>query len=244
MAGLTHSCEALVLRHVAYGEADWIVSLLTAEFGLQKGFAKSARRSRKRFGPNLEPFTQLIVCWREGRGQFWLLQDTELLNTRNGLRSELRRLALASYGVELIELLVEEGQPQPEIFELLCAFLDYLNNGGDGDSARLLLELRLVYLLGYIPHLLHCSECLRIFSDEPVRFAVDRGGSLCLQCARGAGISVALGTLGSLARTLKVSHRRFAGFRFGQLTLREGEAILSQVLNSVLPREPKALKFL
>lgn len=244
MAGPVQHCEALVLRHRDFSEADRIVSLLTAEFGLQKGFAKAARKSRKRFGAALEPFSQVVVHWRTGRGQLWSLQEMELLAARTGLRTELQRLALASYAVELIELLLEEGQPHQQVYELLCAFLDFLEQGGDGETARLLFELRLVYLLGYIPHLLHCSECLKIFADEPVRFDATRGGSLCVHCASDSGFVVGLGTIGSLARTLNVTHRQFAGFRFGAQTLEEGGRMLAQVLQAVLPRNLKSLKFL
>jgi len=242
--GSLYRCEALVMRHVDYGEADRIITLLTAEHGLQKGFARSARKSRKRFGAALESFSQVVVHWRQGKGGLWSLQELELLDARTGLRADLEQLALASYGVELVELLLEEGEPQPQIFELLCAFLDYLNGSGDGSVARLLLELRLIYLLGYAPHLLHCSECLKIFANEPVRFDADRGGSLCLQCAGSAGVEVALGTIGTLARSLKVGHQQFAGFRFGERTRCEAGTILSQVLTRVLPREPKSFKFL
>jgi DNA repair protein RecO (recombination protein O) len=240
-----HPCEALVLRHIDYGEADRIVSLLTAEHGLQKGFARAARKSRKRFGSALEPFSGVVVHWQHGKGgTLWDLREVELLDARAGLRSDFELLSLASYGVELIELLLEEGEPQQQIYELLGAFLDFLNDGGDRVAARLLLELRLVYLLGYVPHLLHCSECLKIFHDEPVRFEARRGGSLCLGCAGQTGLQIGLGTIGSLARSLKVSHRQFAGFRFGPRTRAEAGAILEQVLRQVLPREPKTIRFL
>ncbi len=244
MLGPAQRCDALILRHVDYGEADRIVSLLTAEFGLQRGFAKSARNSRKRFGPALEPFSQVVVHWRTGRGRLWSLQEVELLNSRSGLRADFARLALACYAVELVESLVEEGESHPQIYELLCSFLDSLEQGSDAGSVRLLFELRLVYLLGYIPHLLHCSECLRIFSDEPVRFDPARGGSLCLQCAAGAGFEVGLGTIGSLARSLNVNHREFQGFKFGERTLDEGGRMLAQVLKTVLPRPLRSVKFL
>lgn len=244
MVGPFRRCEALVLRHLDYAEADRIVSLFSAEFGLQKGFARAARKSRKRFGSAFEPFSQIVIHWREGRGQFWSLQEAELLNSRTGLRTDLKRLALSGYAVELIELLVDEGQPQLEIYQLLCAFLDHLDQGGDADVGRLLFELRLVYLLGYIPHLLHCSECLKIFADEIIRFDASRGGSLCGSCAGQSGLSVGLGTIGSLARSLNVSHCCFDGFRLGRRTLTEGGMILGQVLDSVLPRQPKSLKFL
>jgi len=237
-------CNAIVLRHTNYAEADRIVSFFTAEFGLQKGFAKAARKSRKRFGAALEPFSQVIVHWRAGRGQLWSLQEVELLSARSGLRIDLQRLALASYAVELVEVLVEEGEPHPQIYQLLCAYLDFLEQGGDTGTARLLLELRLIYLLGYIPHLLHCSECLKIFAEESVRFDAARGGSLCLDCAAGSGFEVGLGTIGSLARTLNVTHQQFAGFRFGDQTRLEAGRMFAQVLNGVLPRPLKSLKFL
>jgi DNA repair protein RecO (recombination protein O) len=118
------------------------------------------------------------------------LQDAELVDAHFGLRSDIKRLALASYGVELIELLLEEGEVYQLIYELLCGFLAYLDQAGELSSARLLLELRLVYLLGYIPHLLHCSECLKIFHNETIRFDANRGGSLCHDCAGSSGFAV------------------------------------------------------
>ncbi|MCD6187210.1 MAG: DNA repair protein RecO [Desulfuromusa sp.] len=244
MGPLPQRCEALVLHHINYGESDVILTLFTAQYGLQKGFAKAGRKSRKRFGAVLEPFTQAVFQWKKGRGAFLILQEAELVNSRFGLRGDLLRLALASYGVELVSLLLEEGESYQLIYELLCSFLDYLEQGGDELSARLLFELRLIYLLGYMPHLLHCSECLKIFDNELIRFDANRGGSLCLDCAGSAGIAVDLGTIGSLARSLKVAHRQFEGFSFGQKTLQQAGLILSQVLQQILPREPKSLKFL
>lgn len=244
MGHLPKRCEALVLRYTDYSESDRILTLFSAEYGLHKGFAKSARKSRKRFGATLEPFTQAIFHWREGKGTFWSLEEAELINSRLGLRTDFQLLALASYGVELIELLLEEGEPHQMIYEMLCRFLDYLNQGGDGDIARLLFELRLIYLLGYMPHLLHCSLCLKIFNNETIRFDASRGGSLCLDCAGSSGVAVGLGTVGSLSKSLKVTHDQFYGFQFGEKTLYEAHLILRQVLQLILPREPKSLKFL
>jgi DNA repair protein RecO (recombination protein O) len=101
-----------------------------------------------------------------------------------------------------------------------------------------------VYLLGYIPHLLHCSECLKIFDNEPVRFDSQRGGSLCRDCAGTKDLEISLGSIGSLARSLRVSHQQFDGFKLGATTIHDGHLMLSQVLRQILPREPKSLKFL
>jgi len=244
MKGTLLCCEGVVLRYINYGEADRIVSVFTAAWGIKKGFARSARNSRKRFGPALEPFTHAVFHWRQGRGDLWTLQDADLLTPRSGLRTDLDRLALAGYGVELVELLAAEAEDHQRIYELLCSYLDYLDGGGDHAVARLLFELRLVYLLGYIPHLLHCSECLKIFDHELVRFDFRRGGSLCRDCAGDNDLEVGLGSMGSLARSLRVSHQQFDGFKLGTTTIGDGHMLLSQVFREILPREPNSLKFL
>src|ERR1700723_2552586 len=49
--------EAVVLRTWPLHEADLIVSFFTRDYGRVKGVAKSALKSRKRFGGALEPMT-------------------------------------------------------------------------------------------------------------------------------------------------------------------------------------------
>ncbi len=237
-------CEAIVLRHMAYGEADLIVSLLSRHQGLMKCFARSAKKSQKRFSSSLQPFSQSVFQYRSGRGSLLTLLDADLVVTRSGLHAKLKTLACASYGVELIELLLVEGDAHEEVFILLAAFLDYLAAQGDAEVARVLIELRLIGLLGYLPHLLHCSSCNLILTHEPVRFDSLRGGSLCTACSGSSGLEVGLGTLGSLSRILRVPFSQFDGFRFGEQTLNEGRALLSQILRQHLSREPKSLKFM
>jgi len=237
--------EALVMRHIDYGETDRIVTLLTPEFGMIKGFARAARKSRKRFGVCLEPFSMILIQWRPGRNSLVSLQDAELVDARSSLRGDLQAFALACYGVELVEMLLHEGEPHPEIYQLLQAYLDYLSTNVDYPVARLLFELRLIKQLGYIPHLLHCSECFENFSTGQAAFDPERGGSLCLGCAADrVPFRLNVGTLGSLARSLQTPTALFSGFRFGEKTLSEGSALLDLVLRQVLPRPPKSLQFL
>ncbi|MDW7644395.1 MAG: DNA repair protein RecO [Desulfuromonadales bacterium] len=238
--------EAIILRHVDYGEADRIVTFYTPELGLLKGFARGARRSRKRFGPALEPFAQVMMHWSPpGRGQLLSLKEAELVDLHAGLRADLLALALAGYGCELVEELQGEESGHPQVYGLLQAFLHHLAAAGGSAEARLLFELRLLELAGYIPHLLHCSECMETLKTETVFFDASRGGSLCPACegARGS-LSVSLLTLGTLSRILRAPLESFEGYRLSPATLTQGERMLTAAIGRHLHRRLKSLVFL
>ena len=59
------NAEAIVLRTWPIREADQIVALFTREFGKVKGVAKSAAKSRRRFGGALEPMTHVRASFFE-----------------------------------------------------------------------------------------------------------------------------------------------------------------------------------
>lgn len=238
--------EAIVLRHIDYGEADRIVSLLTLDHGLLKGFARGARKSRKRFGPALEPFAQVRVTWKDGgRGELVSLQEAELVDLRTGLRSELTSLALAAYGCELIEEFSSAGEVHEEMFFLLRAFLDALQQGEGLAECRSLFELRLLNLVGYIPHLLHCAACGGGLPEDDICFAAEQGGPLCRACeGDGRGLRVSQLTLGSLSRCLRGPLEQFAGVRFGTRTRQEAEDLLHQALRTCLHRPLRTAVFL
>lgn len=241
-----HNFEAIVLNHVNYGEADRIVSFFTEEQGLLKGFARNSRKSRKRFGAALEPFSQVRIQWIAAtRGDLGTLQEAELLDLRAGLRRNVNSLALAAYGCELVETLLGEKQAQPEVFTLLRAFLDHLARHGLSREARLLFDLRMLALNGYIPHLLHCSSCNGPLPEGQVTFSAGRGGSLCSHCnVKGDSLQVSAMTLGTLARSLKAPVILFEGFRFSEQTLMEGTALLWASLRPHLHRPLKSLSFM
>src|SRR5579872_5491519 len=64
-----HQAEAVILRTWPIHEADQIVSLFTRDHGKIKGVAKSAARSRRRFGGALEPMTYVRAHYAERPSQ-------------------------------------------------------------------------------------------------------------------------------------------------------------------------------
>lgn len=235
--------DAIILHHCNYGESDRIVTFLTPEEGICKGFARNARASRIRFGPALETFAQVRLHYSVPRnGELLSLREADLIDLRVGLRRDLQSLALAAYGCELVEAL-GGGHGHPEIYALLAAYLDHLASAGATPEARLLLEIRLLFHSGYAPHLQHCAAC---FGPLPATFAFSaaKGGSLCPNCAPPGLIAVSIGTIGTLSRLARTPIEAFADFHFGERTLSEGGKILSDSLRLHLTKPLKSLIFL
>src|SRR5258708_40240284 len=61
--------EVLVLRTYPFHEADLLVTLFTRREGKVRGVAKSALKSKRRFGGALEPLTHVTAHWHEKEGQ-------------------------------------------------------------------------------------------------------------------------------------------------------------------------------
>ena len=79
---IAHQAEALILRTWPVHEADQIVSLFTRDQGKLKGIAKSAAKSRRRFGGALEPMTYVLASYVEKpRQELVRLDSCEILSS-------------------------------------------------------------------------------------------------------------------------------------------------------------------
>ena len=112
---------AIVLRRRSYGDYDLILTMLTRDFGKQTMIAKSAKKSTKRFGGVLEPFSSLQIVYRSGRGKGMpVLEEATLINPFGEIRSNIVSTAYASYWSELIVLWIEEKEERPRPLRAAC----------------------------------------------------------------------------------------------------------------------------
>jgi DNA repair protein RecO (recombination protein O) len=203
----------VVLRKVAYGEADVIATLLAREQGKLSALARSARRSQRRFGAALELFTVSDVELRPHRGsELWTLSSAQTVESFAELARDIGSLAHASYGTELARELSAAEQPEPELFDLLVELFRSLARRGPRVDVLRAFEMALLDLVGLAPAFEACAACGR--SDG---FALDRGavldaargGAICSSCAagsRGAGVR----PLGAGARSVLTAAQRAA----------------------------------
>jgi DNA repair protein RecO (recombination protein O) len=251
---------AIVLRRVEYGDYDLIVTLFTPDQGKVSVIAKSAKKSAKRFPGILELFARLDVVISRGRrkGGLAVLQEASLRAAFFHIRESILKTAYASYWSELLNLWLEEGQPQPALFRLLAYALDELDaQRTPPEVLSLMFQLRLLALAGFRPNLEHCTLCRcdpTCKLENKVYASLSKGGIVCCDCAQNLAQDLAQdqlktwrltkGTVKQLRWLEGGDPTRARRLKISSQTLAEGLAFLEAFVPYHLGRTPRSLRFL
>lgn len=145
--------EAVVLRSIDYGETSQIVTLFTRDKGKIGVMAKGARRPESSFGATLQPmaYTQVVFYYKPTR-TVQTLSESSHVESFHRLREKLPTIMVGLRILELVDALMEEEDPQPEVFALLVRALRYLNRSGARVSNLWpYVQLQLAQVLGVAP---------------------------------------------------------------------------------------------
>ncbi len=245
---------AIVLRTRVHGESDKIVTFLTQDWGKITGIAKGAKRSRRRFVNVLEPFTHIRLRFRPSRSdELAFILGCELVQTFRRPSQDIHRFALASYMVELTDVMVAGREAGQEIYTLLLHGLVSLEESSPLPALFLpAFELRLLVEVGYAPNLSSCCICgtslpLRTTDGPTLPFSPSLGGLLCPQCDAQGGATFRLTpeTLSLLQTWLASEHLPdvISDGRSPRIS-QETRSLVSRLLAQHLPRPLKSLAFL
>jgi DNA repair protein RecO (recombination protein O) len=175
----------VVLRTMRLGEADKIVTLVTEGRGKVRAVAKGVRKTKSRFGGRLEPLSHVALQLYEGRNLDTITQ-VDLVDHFRGIREDLGRLGQATTMLEAIDALVQEGEHDPRLYQMLLGALRTL----EASPSPLVVPAffwKLLAHVGFRPILDECASCGS--TDELVAFDLTEGGTLCRSCARGTRVT-------------------------------------------------------
>jgi len=171
---------------VDYGEADRICTLLTPDLGKVSALARSARRSRKRYGGALSLFViGEATLAPPRRGELMLLERFDAVeDLAPAISADVIKVAHGSYVLEVTRELWPPEQPDRPCFDLVCATLRLLAARPPSPSLLRAFELRLLAAVGLAPALDRCVRC-EGEAFEGGWFDLGRGGVLCPACGPG-----------------------------------------------------------
>lgn len=176
--------EAIVLRSYPLREADLLVTFFTRAEGKVRGVAKSAKRSRKRFGGALEPLTCVRALWQDSAGSdLARLDSCDVLLSPLSAPLDYPRLVALSHVAEMLDELLPDREPSDSIFRLAWAVLQALQSGPIWLPIAYF-DLWMLRLLGFLPSLDECIECGSPLAGQPAYFHALRDGLVCAQHRR------------------------------------------------------------
>ena len=176
--------EAIVLRTYPLREADLLVTLFARAEGKLKGVARSAKKSRKRFGGALEPLTLVRVYYEDReRQELARLDSCEIVESPLSGTLDYERVVALEHMAETLDELLPDREANDAIFRLAAAVLRRLRSGSIWLPLTYF-QLWLVRLVGFLPDLSVCSGCGRSLNGDRAYYHALADGLMCPQHKR------------------------------------------------------------
>jgi len=238
---------AICIRALDYSETSQIVTFFARETGKISAIAKGSKRPKSSFDGPIEVFSygKIVVSVPAGE-KLAILTEFDQQSGFGALAGNLFVLHCASFAAELVNLLTNEYDPNPELFD---AFLQFLENASelrttsderrDTISLLILFQLSLLKEIGLQPVLNACVNCKSNFSPNWPQsyFSHSANGLICRDCE--ANFPDRIGLSNSAADCL--SNLKLL-VDADEKTLGEIEKILVHHFTEILHRPPKMAK--
>lgn len=140
--------EAIVLARHPLGEANAIVTLLTADFGIIRARAQGLRNPGSKMSPGLQTFMQSDISLVRGK-EGWRLVGAILVRAWAGDLTPAARNR-AGRVFDLMQRLALGEDPEPRLYAIAWSLLEALTHLDEetADAAEMLAALRVLHALG------------------------------------------------------------------------------------------------
>lgn len=241
--------EAVVLRTWPVHEADLIVSFFTRDYGKLRGVAKSALKSRKRFGGALEPMTIARAWFAERpRQELARLDQLEIIRSPLSAAIDQPRLAVLSFFAEVLEESLPERDPQETVFRLLVSVLEQ-TTAVQSETVQPWMPLSyfslwLTRLMGLLPDIARCTACGEALQAGGTFFNAHSDGLFCPLHREGAASSLSADSWQLAMRMLRTPVSSFAGEIWPRRRAQDLRRFAVQVLERHLERKLRSAEAL
>jgi DNA repair protein RecO (recombination protein O) len=171
--------EAIVLRTYPLREADLLVTLFTRLEGKVRSVARSAKKSKRRFGGALEPLTYVRAYYEDReRQELTRLDSCEVIESPLASEVSYPRAVALGHVAELLDELLPDREANDAVFRLTLSVLGSLQTP-DVWMAVTYFELWLTRLMGFLPDFSECIVCGRALNGSRAYFHALADGLMC-----------------------------------------------------------------
>jgi len=175
------TAPGLVIREQSIGEADKLITVLTAKHGLVRAFSRGAKKTKSKKLAATSLLSYSDFTFSKTRDAF-SVEEALVKEVFFELRDDVQKMALAQYYCELAYEFCEEDFESEEILRLFLNSLWLLKDGKKSPAfIKAVTELRLMSLSGYMPDLVACEKC-GTYETATMFFSSENGKLYCENC--------------------------------------------------------------
>jgi DNA repair protein RecO (recombination protein O) len=229
--------EAIVLRSYPLREADLLVTFFTRVEGKVRGVARSAKKSKRRFGGALEPLTYVRAFYdvREPQ-ELARLDSCEVLESPMASEVSYARAVALGHIAELLDELLPDHEANDAIFRLTLSVLHVLT-GPEVWMPITYFELWLTRLVGFLPELTECTVCGRSLNGSRAYFHALSDGLMCPDDKRLASSEISAESRMLAAQMFRAPVETFAGVPWPKAQAADLRKFLMQILQRQLEKK-------
>src|SRR6204780_4540147 len=229
--------EAIVLRTYPMREADLLVTFFTRVEGKVRGVARSAKKSKRRFGGALEPLTYVRAFYdvRE-RSDLARLDACEVLESPMASEVSYARAVALGHIAELLDELLPDREANDAIFRLTLSVLHVLS-GPDIWMPVTYFELWLTRLVGFLPELTECTVCGRSLNGSRAYYHALADGLMCPDDKRLASSEISEESRVLAAQMFRAPVESFEGLPWPKAQAADLRKFLMQILQRQLEKK-------
>lgn len=174
--------DGIVIREQMTGEQDRLVTLLTRENGIIKGFVNGGRNPK-----NKNVAATGLLCYSDfsiekTKRDVYVIKEATAKDVFFSLRENIVSLSLAQYFAELTYELAPREENSSEFLSLLLNAVFLITKGKKNPKLiKAATELRMLCLAGYMPNLVSCQSC-GSYESENMYFDLHTGELFCEEC--------------------------------------------------------------
>ncbi len=234
--------RGLVLREVAYREADMMLTVLTESGGKISAAARGVRRKSSKMSAAVQSLAFSEFSFYENSGRV-TVNEAEPIELFFELRSDLVKFALASYFAELLEVTADAEVENPELIRLgLNSFYALAKLNKEPRLIKAAFELRIARYAGYTPGLGVCPACGK--KPQYAAFSLENGAVYCATCPEpGKAVPVDDGVIAAMQHILYGDLKKLFSFRLEEKGMETLTAIAEGYLLEHFERSFKTLGF-
>lgn len=239
--------SGIVLRTTKYGEKSLIVTILTQDFGKISAMASDVRTKKSRMiaGLQLFAYSEIVMYKAKSKNGLYHLDEMTLLEGFSSLRTDLDKMAYASYFAECANGATSEEGSEEEVLRLLLNTLFALDKDlCSYEKIKTVFEWRLAGISGYAPLLDSCGSCGT--KEDIFGLSISDGTVLCKKCSEGKmGVAeLSAGMRKVVGYITSAESKKIFSFDANEKTINYLSRISEGYIAGQLEREFKTLTYL